>query len=67
MLTLTWYFGAWTVAVTVCVPSFEPVGPPGKHRLVGHPDDGRLELVGDLRRIVGVRDHVAARAIDLVG
>ena len=22
VLTFTWYFGCWTVAVTVCVPSF---------------------------------------------
>ena len=43
----------------------EPIRSPGKHGFIGHPDDGRFELIGDLRRIVGLRDHIAARAIDL--
>jgi hypothetical protein len=36
-------------------------------RFVGHPDDGRLELVGGLRRRVGGGDDIAARAVDFVG
>ena len=44
----------------------EPIGAPGQQRLVGHPDQGGLELVGDLRRIVGGGDDIAARAIDFV-
>src|ERR1700722_10204878 len=43
----------------------EPIGPPRKHGFIGHPDDGRFELVGDLRWIIRLRDHIAARAIDL--
>ena len=66
VLTLTWYFGAWTWAVTVCVRELEPIRPPRQHLLIGHPDDRRLELIGDFRRIVGLRDHIAARAVDLI-
>ena len=45
----------------------EPVRAARQHRVIVHPDDRRLELVRDLERIRGGRDHVAARAVDLVG
>ena len=40
---------------------------PAVHRVVGHPHDRRLELVGDAGRGLGGRDHVAAAGVDLVG
>ena len=67
VLTLTWYFGAWIVAVTVCVAELQPVRPAGQQFLVGHPDDGRLELIRHLRRVIRDREDVAADAIDLIG
>ena len=45
----------------------DPVRSAGKHRLVAHPDDGGLELVGDTGQRVGPREDVAAAGIDLVG
>ena len=48
-------------------PDLKPVGAARQHFLVRHPHDGRFELVGGLGRIVGQRDHVAARTVDLVG
>ena len=67
VLTLILYLGAVTVADDGLRADLQPVGAAGQQRLLGHPDDGRLELVGDLRRAVGRGDHVAARAVDLVG
>ena len=45
----------------------QPIAAAGDHRLVGHPDDGRFELVGGVRRVLGRGDDVAARAVDLLG
>jgi hypothetical protein len=45
----------------------EPVGPPGQQRLVVHPHERALELVGHLGGRGGCRDHVPARDIHLVG
>ena len=38
-----------------------------QHRLLAHPNDGRLELIADLGRCVGGADQVAARDVDFVG
>ena len=38
----------------------QPVRPAGQQRLSRHPDDGGFELVGDLWRIAGGGQHVAA-------
>ena len=38
----------------------------GQHRLVRHPDDMGGELVDDLGAALGVRQHVAARDVDVV-
>ena len=67
VLTLTLYFGSVIVAETCLVPSLQPVRAPGQHRLVGHPDHDRLELVGDAGQVVRARDDVAAADVDLVG
>ncbi len=45
----------------------QPVGAARQHGLVGHPHDGRLELIGRLGGGVGLGQHVAARAVDFVG
>ncbi len=44
----------------------DPVRAAREHRVVAHPDDGRLELVGHTRRGIGAREHVAAAGVDLV-
>ena len=36
------------------------------HRLGGHPDDGGIEAVRDLRDVTWADDHIPARAIDFV-
>jgi hypothetical protein len=51
-----------TDAVTVCVPIFRR-----KKRLVLHPDERGLELVGNACGRIGLRDEVAARDVDFVG
>ena len=38
-----------------------------QHRLGAHPDQMRGELIGDLGARFGLRQHVAARDVDLVG
>ena len=43
------------------------VGAARQHRLLVHPHERRLELVGDLRRGIGGGQHVAAADVDLVG
>ena len=45
----------------------EPVGPPGQQWLIGHPNYRGLELIRDLRRVVGCREHIPAAAIHFVG
>ena len=45
----------------------EPIGAADQHGVVVQPHQRRLELVRDLRRILGGRDDIAARAVDLVG
>ena len=45
----------------------EPIAAAGDQLILGHPHDRRLELVGGLGRVGGGGDHVAARAVDLVG
>ena len=67
VLTFTLYLGSVIVAVTCLVPSFSQYGRPGQHRLVGHPHDDRLELVGHAGQVVRPRDDVAAADVDLVG
>ena len=67
VLTFTLYFGSVIVAVTCLVPIFSQYGRPGQHRLVGHPDERGLELVGDARQVVRRGDDVAAAAVDFVG
>ena len=68
MLTLTLYLGGAIVAPTVRVPIFMQVGAARAASASScHPDDVRLELVGDLGRVVGRGDHVAAADVDLVG
>ncbi len=42
------------------------IGAAGKHRLLGHPQHVRGELIDDLRARIGAREHIAARDIDLV-
>ena len=44
----------------------EQVGTPRQHRLVGHPHQGALELVGHLGRVLGGGNHVAAGDVHLV-
>ena len=45
----------------------QPIAAARHQRRVGQPDDRRLELVRRFGRRIGSRDHVAARAIHLVG
>ena len=66
VLTLTWYFGVRHGADRPRA-ELEQVRASGRHRLLGHPDDVRLELVGRRRRVLGRDDHVAAADVDLVG
>jgi hypothetical protein len=44
----------------------EPVGATDPERLVPHPNQCRLELIGNLRRVCSIGDHVTAAAVDLV-
>ena len=44
----------------------QQIGAARQHLGIRHPDQRRLELVGDLAGLVGLRDHVAARTVDLV-
>ena len=67
VLTLIRYLGSARVALRRQRADLQQVGAAGEHRLFGHPDDGALELVGDLRGRSGRGDHVAARDVDLVG
>ena len=54
-------------ASTVCVADLHQVRPALQHRPVVHPDDRRLELIGDRRRRVAAREDVAAAHVDFVG
>jgi hypothetical protein len=45
----------------------QQVAAPAQHRLLGHPDDGRAELVGHHRRVGRRGEDVAAADVDLVG
>ena len=45
----------------------EQIRAPRQHRLVAHPHDVTLELIGCTRRITGRCDDVAAADVDLVG
>ena len=45
----------------------QPIAAAREQLLLGHPHDRRFELVGGLGRVGRRGDHVAARAIDLVG
>ena len=48
-------------------PDLQPVGPAGEHRLIAHPHDRRLELVGHPGGSIRGGDDVAAADVDLVG
>ena len=48
-------------------PDLQPVGAAREHRLVAHPDDCRLELVGHPGGRIRGGDDVAAADVDLVG
>ena len=66
VLTLTLYFGLVERAVHGAGADLDEIGAAGQHRLIAHPQDARLELVGDLERITGRADDIAAADIDLV-
>ena len=65
MLTLVRNLRSVIVAGTSLRADLEQVGAAGKRRLVAHPDQARLELVGIFGRLAGMRQHVAARDVDL--
>lgn len=44
----------------------DPVLSAGQHRLLGHPDDRHLELVGHARQRIDAGQHIAAADVDLV-
>ena len=48
-------------------PDLQQVRTALQHRPIVHPDDRRLELIGDGRRGVSGREHVAAADVDFVG
>ena len=45
----------------------QPVSSTRDQRLVGHPHDGRVKLIGGLGRVGGGGNHIAARTVDFVG
>ncbi len=45
----------------------QQVAAAAQQRLLGHADNGRLELVGQLRRVGGGHDHAAPAGVDVVG
>ncbi len=55
------------VALTVRGADLEPVGAARQQRLVRHPDQRGLELVGDLGGASARDQQIAARDVDLVG
>ena len=68
VLTLTWYLGGVTVAGDGLRAELQPVGAARQHRLLGHPHDRGLELIGHLRRVDPPPRCTSPRlTIDLVG
>ena len=53
VLTFTSYLGCVHGRRHRLRAELQPIAAAGKHLMLVHPDDGRFELVGDLRRIVG--------------
>ena len=45
---------------------FEPVRPANAQRLIIHPHDGCLKLIGHFRRCIRGRDHITTRTIDFI-
>ena len=66
MLTLTLYFGGAIGHADGLGADLDQIEPPRQHLVLAHPDDRRLELVGDAGRRIGGRQHVAAADVDLV-
>ncbi len=66
VLTSSRYWMSLTSARTDRVVCLTASLVPGRERLVGHPADHRVDVLGDVRGVVRAADHVAAGDVDLV-
>ena len=66
VLTFTLYFSGSHGRADGLRADLHEVRPSLQHRAVVHPDDGRLELVGDGRRRIRRGEHITPAHIDFV-
>ena len=59
-------FGAFERAVDGAGADLDEIGAAGQHRLIAHPQDARLELVGRTDRIAAGAENIAAADIDFI-